>query len=154
MALPVTQKALELSKTMASKLRLRFGGMATALQTAETFDTNGYPVITISDGTPATDEAVIVIRTIPYDDTVSKDILGLTQNQYANHIVQIVTETSSTGLTSDHLFQAFAEAFDLGCVTQWYQRTHGTAPTVSDITSGNLKSSVSPNVYWAGLISS
>ena len=88
----VTHKAVALSRFIADDLAKRFAG---DLEVAETFDASGNPVITISDGTPAAGERVVVVRLTGDENPEAKDILGLDAIHFTPHTAQICTEANA-----------------------------------------------------------
>jgi len=84
------QKAMELLK---QQMLLR---MPTRVQT-DSVDANGFPVLLLSDSTPAVgeDNILIKIRTI-VADWQPKDALGLDQRVYTPHVAEILLQKNAT----------------------------------------------------------
>ena len=145
MAITVTQKALDIAADLASDWKLRLS----ALALAQSSDTDGCPVITLGTNVAGSDGAVIKVLPLV---TFLLDALGNAQPVYSPHKIQIVTEADPTGgsgadpVTANTLMQVFGETLRKGTIVEWYQSANGTAPSVSAITAGNLKSTFS-NLY-------
>lgn len=116
-------------------------------------DSSGNPVITISDGTPAAGEAVVVIRTLPISWPDAKDVLGLPQQVYSGDIVQFCTEASSGSVTLpgfvpiSTLLPLIVEIGREGHFVEWYQSANGTVPAVAQMVAANLQGSWR-DLYW------
>jgi hypothetical protein len=131
------KKALVLSRSIAANLSLRFAETP-VLTVVETLDASGNPVITVSDGTPATTENVLVLRIIEMP-SIGTNSVGVAQDSYGPHIAQVALEQAS-GLTGVALTQevvkmrVWSELAKAGLRTEVYIRANGAAPTTSDIT--------------------
>ena len=115
-------------------------------------DTNGNPVITLSvDATPTATHKVIVIRISPMSSWSPVDCLGLASQMYTPHQIDICTEANAASypnvLTTVELLPVLAEIAKRGMLINWYQTATTVLPTVSGITSGNLKASFA-DLYW------
>lgn len=140
-------KAIALARSIASELRLR----QSALAVAESFDSDGSPLVKLGTGSIGAAGGLIKVR--PQDWPLAKDILGLTASIYSPHVIQLVTEANYEGATDNVLdintpavlLLLLGEALSKGCRVEWYQSANGNAPDASDITSGNLKASWDPS---------
>jgi hypothetical protein len=145
----VPQKAIEFSAQLADILKLRFSGKVVT----QTFDTDGLPLITINDGTPATTEMNILIKVALLNWPLAKDILGNAANIYVPLVVQIATEAPAAGsgvgvyLTVQNVLDLSGEICFRGAGVQWYQSANGVVPVVGTLVAGNLKASFSPDLY-------
>lgn len=140
-------KATAISKRLADDLRAR--GFTT-LGITETFDTDGYPLITVGASSPGGRNAVI--KTMQYSQPLAKDAFGNTANQFGPHVVMFATEVhpASSGDTITVVDQAglLTAVINTGCYWQWWQEAVGTAPAASTFTTTNkLKVSTYPDPW-------
>lgn len=144
----MTAKAISLSRDIAANLRMR----QTALAVVESFDTDLLPVIRIGTGTIGDPGAVIKI--VPQDWPLAKDILGNTALAFGPHKIQLVVEANNAaGAAADintwaQILPILSECVLRGCRLEVYNSANGNAPGVEDITSGNLKASFDPHVQF------
>lgn len=103
------------------------------------FDSSGNPTLQLGDATSTHQNASI--RCMPVG-TWAKDIIGNTQQVYANHVIQLSTEqnatTTTTGsmLTAGNLMGCLAACLRTGCrVELWISAAAVT--TASDVTGAN-----------------
>src|SRR6266446_6046250 len=95
------KKALVLSRELANKLTVRFVG-PTALLVREGFDASGNPTINIDDGTPATTEQAVFVRTLE-QPSIGLNSIGLAQDSFGPHVIQVVIEASAATATINRL---------------------------------------------------
>jgi hypothetical protein len=145
MAYTVPHKAIEMAHELADKMKLRFASKVVT----ESFDTDGLPLITINDGTPATTEVNIVIKIAMYNWPLAKDVLGNAANIYAPLVCQIATETdSASNYLGVNVLALIGELALRGLGIDWYKSANGTVPTASTFaTATNLVASFSPDLY-------
>lgn len=147
----VTHKAVALSRHLADDLKKRFA----PLEVAESFDTNGNPVVTVSDGTLATTERGAVLRILGDTNPVAKDILGNDAIHYTPHTLQICSEADdglgngNTGsyLTIQDILHLVGECGKRGMKLEWYVSANGDVPAVAEMIAGNLVATFS-DLYW------
>jgi hypothetical protein len=147
-------KAMAIAHDLTDRLKARLNS---SLAVVESFDTDGNPLITVGAGVALGANMVIKVRA--QDWPLAKDVLGLSANIYAPHVVQFVTEANYAA-TSDNVADTLSPAQLLllmgqivlmGCAVEWYQTVTGVAPVASAITttvSGNnlgLKGSFAPD---------
>ena len=120
---------------------------------AESFDTNGNPVITLSDGGPSAGEKVAVVRISPIAWTAT-DILGNASQVYTPHVIDLCTEANNAVgavadiLTPTEILPILAEIVKRGTMVRWYVSPNATVPATTQMTSGNLSASYS-DLYWS-----
>ena len=119
---------------------------------AQTFEVStGNPIITLSDGSPAFSEKVVVVRIRPIPWTAT-DILGLASQVYTPHVIDICTETNGAGdpniLTTVELLPVIGECVKRGTLVNWYQSANGVVPAIGQIIDANLKASFG-DLYWS-----
>ncbi len=139
-----TAKALALFESLRQSLAVRLSSMTHVV----TYDTDYSPILTISaDATPAFNEAVMVLKVMPQEWPLAKDVLGNTALQYAPTVIKLCTEESATagatGLecTTAQLLPVLGECLVKGCKFEWYLSDNGTVPAVAEMTAANLKAS-------------
>lgn len=119
------------------------------------FDSSGNPTLQLGDATSEHQNASI--RCLPIG-TWGSDIVGLTQNDYANHVIQIsaekdVTTNSAaveTVLSAANLMGVLAECLRWGTRVELYVTTANGTVTASDTTGANAFA----NFIAAGLVMS
>lgn len=143
-------KAYEISKTLADTLRWRGLG---SLGLVETFDTDGYPLITIGAGTPGGRNAVIKVT--QQSNPLAKDAFGNTANAFGPHVIQLVSEANYAGatdnvadtLTASDIAKIFCSIVPFSTAIAWYQTATGVAPTIAGATAANLKTTEYPDPF-------
>ncbi len=143
-------KAQAIANELGDKLKQR---MAAALAPVASFDTDGYPLLTLGAGAPGGANFVIKVAAVAW--TLPQDVLGLAQNVFTPHTISIVTEADPAGgsgadpTTRAQLLPVIAQCLSMGCQTDWYESANGVAPTAGAIVAGNLKATYQPDVYHA-----
>lgn len=148
-------KARELSANLAGELRIRMAG----LTVAESYDSNGDPVISI--GTLVAGSRSAIIRTKAIDWPLAKDVLGLASTIYTPHVMQLLTEANAGAggadtndvLTSQDELTLLGAICKRGTLVEWYKTANTVAITVAGITAGNLTASYDAELYWNMLAS-
>lgn len=148
----MSYKAVEIAAELADELKKR----VTGLKLAESADASGNPVITLSDGTPAAGEKVIVIRVGAIDWPLAKDVLGLTAMHFTPHTISICTEANFAGttdniadiLTPAELLPVLAAVCKRGTRVEWYVSDNGTLPAVAQMVAAKLKASYEAELFW------
>lgn len=120
-----------------------------------TADSNNDAVLTVSeDATPATTEAVIVIR-------AKNDKLGLTAAtdftgaanlaavQVRPSILEVAYEADALSLL-EHL-QAIMACSKVGTKVRVFERAAGAIPTVADMVVANLEAEIPANLFVPGM---
>lgn len=142
-----TKKAHELAAEIASELKLRLP----ALAVAEAIDSDEAPLVKVGAGTAGSASALIKI--IPQDWPLAKDILGLTATIFTPHKIQLVLEANHAG-TTDNVADILTDAQLLpilgvivlrGCRVELYRSANGNAVGPEDIVAGNLKATFDPH---------
>lgn len=134
----MTAKAIALAHEIASLLKQR-----QVLAVTESFDTDGLPLVKVGTGVAGT--AGALIKLVPQDWALAKDILGLTGNVYAPTKAQILFEGNNiAGAGADintwaQLLPIIGEVLSRGCRTEVYTVANGVAPTAAGIIPGNLR---------------
>src|SRR3954470_4450865 len=120
----VSYKAIALSNSVLDKLKARLNGSLTAVQS---FDTDGYPLINIGPGTAGSASFLIKIAAASWPKGL--DALGLAQNVFTPHIIQLATEADYAGATDNvadpttraQLGLVLGQLFGMGCQLDWYE---------------------------------
>lgn len=141
-----TKKALALADEIADALKKRM-----SLTVAQSFDTDGNPLIKVGTGTAGDPGGLLKIR--PVDWPLAKDILGNNATMFVPHVAQLVTEANATaGAGADintpaQLLPLLAEPVARGIKLEWYNSANGNAPDPTDISASNLKATYD-SLYW------
>ena len=144
---------LSIAKSQATmrmiKERLNFRFADQALSCADSFDSEGFPVLTLSDGSALSGEKVLVIR-CKQQDAVSKDIFGNAHYAYSPHVIQVAYElpTAAPVLIASDWAKAIMEIGKVGMLVEIYARAFGAIPAVADMVVGKLESSLEFDVLW------
>lgn len=128
------QKTIELSAELADELRKRFATAYTSIK--ESFDSSGTPTIDLSDGSEATTEDAVFIRTAPRSWALTKDVLGLAQTVYTPSVIQIVTEAGTGGnascfaayVSKAHVLALLETVGARGTRVEYWETANGTIP--------------------------
>jgi hypothetical protein len=143
----MTAKAIALANDLASSLKQR-----QALAVAVSFDTDNLPLVKV--GTGVAGAAGALIKLVPQDWALAKDILGLTANVYAPTKAQVLFESNpSAGAGADlmtwaQLLPIIGEVLARGCRTEVYTVANGVAPVAAGIIAGNLRATFDPSVQY------
>jgi hypothetical protein len=153
----VNKKVQELSAELADELRKRASSYTSIV---ESFDTAGMPTIALDDGSEATTEDSVFIRTTPRSWNLTNDVLGLPQTVYTPSVIQIVTETGTSD--TPWFYQSFAHitailgaVFFRGTRVEIWETAHGTVPNTvtpatdpTQLTGATLKTSYEASLYF------
>lgn len=136
-----TYKSVAIIAELKADLDLR-SGMTLQAGSILGFDSNGNPTLQLGDATSEHQNASI--RCLPIG-TWGKDIVGNTQNVYANHIIQVsaekdVTTNSAaveTVLSAANLMGVLAECLRWGARVELYSTAANGTVTAGDTTGAN-----------------
>lgn len=124
-------KAQAIAHELADRLAKRSAALA-ALVLVESFDTDQNPLIAI--GTQASSDAeAFLIKVMPVSWPLAQDILGNSALQFTPHVIKVLKEASSTGVTSADILQVLAQVADMGCEVKLYESSHGGGVVAADI---------------------
>jgi hypothetical protein len=143
----MTAKANAISHAIADALKLRLPAIALV----EGLDASGNPTIQLGAGTAGA--AGGLIRIVPQEWSLAKDILGLTANIYTPHAAQICFEanvTSGSGADVNTIATqslVFMEVALHGTRVDVFQTANGTAPVVASFVESNRKATFDPAIY-------
>lgn len=143
-------KANALSRDIADKLRVRYAGSATIDTVREARDSQGWPMIFLSDaGNEAAGQAVIALR-IRAVDAVSKDVFGNDLVAFAPHKLEVAYELAAANnpipVDTDILIAEF-EAIKTGCAIQLKELANGTAVTAANMDAATANIELD-DLYW------
>ena len=141
------KKAEALMRSLKEKLAFRFPGFILA----ESKDANENPVLSISDGTPATGEQNAVIRIKPID-AHGVNVLGMAQEMFSPHQLQIAVEESAliagaSFLSAANSAKIISEAAKTGVKVELYMRATGAIPTTADMIAANKIAEID-DIQW------
>lgn len=143
-----TAKAVATARQLVDTLKQRG---YTVTQSFSTVDADGNPAPTIQVGTGAAGSASAFIKVKPAA-AWGKDVLGLTQNVFTPHSIQMVIENVSAAGAIPLPYANFAEIWAVltaqGSRSELYVRANGGASVETDITTGNLKIGFEPHVQY------
>lgn len=129
-----TAKAVATARALADILKQRGYVVTQSFSTVDS-DGNPAPTIQVGAGTAGTASCFIKVRPIA---AFGKDVLGLTQNVYTPHIIQMVQENVSGAGAYPLGFAKFSEIWAVltqqGTRVELYNRANATAATETDIT--------------------
>lgn len=142
----MSYKAYTISREIVQRLKVRYAELG--LTVTEGVDTDNNPTFTVSDGSPATTEQVIFVRVKAFPtDSLWKNSVGLPQEQWTPHVIQVAMEAfaaSGAGanlstVTATNQLALFGEILPFKTRVEVYLSANGTVPSVSTITSSNYK---------------
>jgi hypothetical protein len=145
-----TQKAIDFMKDFAAEMKARKSGLA---QTPGFSATDSSPTLLV--GAASTGNEGFFLKLATYTSP-NKDILGLTQNVYANHIAQIAFEANYAS-TSDNIadvqqwgshLPAISILARMGLRVEVYEETNGTAPSETTIAASKLKATFEGHLQY------
>lgn len=137
-------KAIATVRMIKDRINFRFADQS--LSCAESFDSEGYPVILLSDGSAATTEKVILIR-CKQEMSNSVDIFGNANKAYAPHVIQVGYEDGSALIASDWA-KLVLEISKVGMKMEIFKATSGAIPALSDLVAAKLESALEFDVLW------
>ena len=143
-----TAKALAIANDLASELKQR----QTALAVAQSFDTDGNPLIQVGAGTAGSKGGLIKVK--PIDMPWAKDILGNAAEVYTPHVIQLGLEANPAGGAGADVndrgtsLLLYAILATRGTRVEVYESANGTAPTSATLVSANLKGSYDASVQF------
>lgn len=136
----ISHKALALSRVMLDNLTLRLASSGLAI--AQSYDSSGNPVISVGPGTAGGQNAVVRIIAYP---SIGTNSLGIAQDSYTPHVIQIATEASATAgvdiMTEANKLPILGESLRTGCKVELYQSANLTAPSTATMVAANLVAS-------------
>lgn len=143
-------KAQALSRDLADKLSKRFAGSAAINTVRQANDTNGWPMLFLSNnGTETAGSSVILVR-IRNVDMVSKDIFGGQTFAYAPHTLEFnyeLTAANNPIPTDGDLFTAAFESIKTGVRFQVKENANGTAVTEANLATATVVADLE-ELYW------
>jgi hypothetical protein len=144
-----TQKAIGLQRALVDALKVRLS----SLVLTESFDaTSGDPTILIGAAAPNAQGCFIRIKA---EASIQKDILGLAQNVWTPHVIQVAWEANAGGTAPDPAFNTmatilavYAEVLGKGAKTEIYLEDDGTAPSITTFSAAAKMKASFDSLYW------
>lgn len=138
------KQTLVTSSQIAEELRLRLPSVTIT----EGVGSSGDPTITF--GTPATDGAFI---RLVQESTVQLNALGLAQQVYAPHKIQVAFEFDSVLTTVAtmplvNISALMSTLITKGMTLEVYAVASGGTPNEAALVAANLKSTIDPSIYF------
>jgi hypothetical protein len=153
----MSAKAQKLAAELFDELRTRLG---TGYTITEGFDSDGWATLLLShDASPATTEDNAFIRVRARDWDLAKDVIGNDQTVYTPSVIQIVYEAPSSGgaafpyVTAAHTLNILQACCKRGTRVELWTSDNGTVPDGNAFVSGDLVTSIEPDLYWPMLSS-
>lgn len=138
-------KAVAFRDQLNSDLALRLS----ALARTKGFDASNNPTLLVGAGTAGSQSAFIRVKQL---DSINVDVLGLAQNVFTPHVVQLVLEMSTVTdcplMIMQNLAPLMGELLKMGCRLEVYETANTTAPTVAGIIAGNLKATFDGHIQY------
>ena len=142
----ISAKALVIMEKLKGELAQRLP----ALAQVSSSDTDSYPLLRIGAASPGATGALIKVRAQAW--TTAVDALGLSQDVYTPHVIQVVIEANFAGTTDNvadvntpaTIHQIHSTLAGMGCRVELYSATNGGAPATSDIVAAKLVSTWDP----------
>lgn len=139
-------KSVALAQSLQVDLNARLPVIA-ALGSSLLFDSNGYSVVQF--GAMVSEGQNVTVRVQPIG-TWGKDIVGLTQNDYANHVMHVLVEadvetasgSAGSALSLANLLLVLGEILKFGTRVELYHTANGTVPTIANFPAG------APDAVW------
>jgi len=145
-----TAKAEALLRDVADKLAKRYAGSATIDTVRQAKDSQGWPVIFLSDGGVETAGAAVIALRIRAVDMVSTDVFGNATSAYAPHKLEVAYELTATDNpipTDKDLLTAEFEAIKTGVAIQLKELANGTAVTAANMDAAAVGLELD-ELYW------
>lgn len=145
-----TAKAEALVRGIADNLRVRLAGSASIDTVREARDSQGWPMLFLSDGgNEAAGQAVIALR-IRAVDAVSKDVFGNDLVAFAPHALDLAYELAAANNpipTDVDILKAEFEAIKTGVKLQLKELANGTAVTAANMDAAAAAVELE-DLYW------
>lgn len=138
-------KSVALRDELNSNLAVRLS----ALARLKGFDASQFPTLLLGTGAAGSQSAFIRIKPL---DSINVDVLGLAQNVFTPHVVQLVLEMSTITdvqlMTMQNLGILMPALAAIGARLEIYMSANTVAVSVAAITAGNLKSTFDLQVQY------
>lgn len=139
-------KAIVLRDVLMSDLAITLSGLAR---------TKGFgaaaqdPTIQIGTGAAGSQSAFIRIKQLA---SINTDVLGLAQNVFTPHVIQVGLEASTVAncplLTIDNMTVLMGELMKMGVRMEVYLTANTVAPIEGSLVAGNLKATFNTHVQY------
>ena len=140
------KKSEAMMRGLKDKLELR----SFASNIAQSEDSQGFPILELNDGSPATGELAYVIRIRELQRTdAGVDIFQNTQTIFTPHVIELVYEDDAANRTSA-LTVLMKELSDIGAIIEIYENTSSNAAEAGDIdadTSGDPTETIADLIH-------
>jgi len=150
-SMAANKKCLALAAELADELRKRVSNYASF---TESFDANGFPTISLNDGSAATTEDNVFIRVRPREWALATDVLGTAQTVYTPSVIQIAVEGPSSGVglgrfvSVAHLFAILNACGLRGTRVEYWSETNGTVPSATTFNTASKMLASFEDLYW------
>lgn len=149
----MSKKAHALAADLAADLTVRLASLS--LTVTLSADTDLLPLVKVGTQVAGSQSALIKITTD--SSALAKDVLGLTQQAFSPHKIQLVLEGNPiAGAGADVMawpakLSIIASVVRRGCKVELYETANTNAVDVSDIASANLKTTFQPDLAYGVL---
>lgn len=143
-------KADALLRDAADKLRVRYAASATIDTVRAARDSNGWPMLFLSDGGVESAGAAVIALRIKGVDAVSKDVFGNQLDAFAPHSLEVAYELTAANnpipIDTDILISEY-EAIKTGVKIQLKELANGTAVTAANMDAATASIELD-DLYW------
>lgn len=144
-----TKKALAMAEELVSELKQRQSALAVVMS----FDTDGNPLVKIGSGAVGAKGGLVKI--MPIDWPLAKDILGLASQVYTPHKILLAVEANEAAAVAEADVNDWQTKLTMlgallarGTRLEVYESANGTGPTVGTMIPGNLKGAYDPSAQY------
>lgn len=143
-------KAESVIRTLKEKLNFRVSGSSSIDTVRETKDSNGWPMLFLSDGAVETAGNPVIAIRIKAQDAISKDILGNSLDAYTPHTLEFAYELDGTeGEPSrKDITKCFLECSKVGMKIEVKEIADATAVSATSMDATAAALSLEYDVQW------
>lgn len=145
-----TAKAAAILRDIADKLRVRYAGSSTIDTVRESKDSDGWPMLFLSDGGTETASNPVIAMRIKSVDAVSKDVFGNALVSFAPHKLEVCYELTAANNpipTDKDILIAEFEAIKSGMCIVLEELANGTAVTAANMDASTPVIEIE-DLYW------
>lgn len=142
-------RADSIIRELKERLDQRIAGSSTIDTSRQAKDSNGFPVVFLSDGAnEAAGQPVIAVR-VKQIDAVSKDVFGNSMNAYSPHVAQLAYELdgSEAEPSRKDIEKVMFELCRFGIRIEVLEIADGTAVTAANMDAATAAQTLD-DLYW------
>lgn len=143
-------KADALLRDVGDKLSKRYAGSSTIDTVRSARDSNGWPMLFLSDGGVETAGSAVIAIRIKAVDAVSKDVFGNSLDAFAPHALEVAYELTAADNaipTDADILKAEFESIKTGVKLQLKELANGTAVTAANMDAASPSVELE-ELYW------